>query len=113
MEKQTLDYDSLRPSQGVVRVATAIVGGVVLLVNLGLLLAAASDRSWGALGIAIAIGPITNLAMMLIALLCMILVKRLSFGATLLPCGLVSVLLPLFAIPADFAIIGSMGLHGC
>ncbi len=78
-----------------------------------LLLIAASDRSLVAFGIAIGMGPIANLAMMVVALLFIILVKRLSLGANLLPYGVVSILLPLLAIPADFIIIGSMGLHGC
>ena len=114
MENETLDYQSPGlPRQSVANSATAILGAVVLLVNAGLLFAAASDRSWGALQIAVAIGPIANLAMMVIARLSMLLVKRLSCGANLLPYGLVSLLLPLLAIPTDFLIIGSMGLHGC
>ena len=36
-----------------------------------------------------------------------------EFGQRFTQDGLVSLLLPLLAIPTDFLIIGSMGLHGC
>jgi hypothetical protein len=114
MEKQPLDYRSPGvPSQRLSKIAPGVVGGVVFLVNAILVAAAASDRSWGALGIAVAIGPIANLTTMVVALLSMIIVKWVYPETNLVPCGVVSVLLPLLAMPADFLIIASMGLHGC
>ena len=86
---------------------------MVLIVNAILLAAAAADRSWGALQIGFVIGPLANLATMGVALLAMILMKRLSPTTDLLAYGIASVLLPLLAVPADFLIIMSMGLHGC
>jgi hypothetical protein len=80
----------------------------------GLLLAiAASDRSWGALGIGIMVGPITNGVLLLLSLACIPIVKSGAAGASIGPYVAASIGLPLLAVPIDFFIIGSMGLHGC
>jgi hypothetical protein len=116
MSQQPLDYrspvaDARRSSR--VKTATLIVACVVLVAN-GLLLAvAASDRSWGALGIAIMIGPITNGILLLLSLACIPVVKSGAAGASVGSYLAVAIGLPLAAIPIDFFIIGSMGLHGC
>jgi hypothetical protein len=90
-----------------------ISAAAIFLSNVILLLIALADRSWIAFGIGIVFGPITNIGLVIVALAFMIWVKRLARGAAIMPYGLVSILLPLLAIPADFALISSMGLHGC
>jgi hypothetical protein len=114
MPRHEFDYQSPidAPQPGRVRGAIAIVSGIVILVNAGLLAAAASNRSWGAFGIAVVFGPITNGVLALVAGACAPSVKRVSGGASVAVYVLVSILLPVVAILADFAITGSIGVHG-
>jgi hypothetical protein len=96
-----------------VRLAAILVTGVVLAVNAGLLATAVGDRSWTALNIAILSGPITNGVLLLLGLLGIPLVKSGAAGAPVRSYVITAVGLPLAAIPADFLLIFSMGLHGC
>jgi hypothetical protein len=116
MSQQPLDYRSaladVRRSDRV-RTATILATCVILVAN-GLLLGiAAADRSWGALGIAIMIGPITNGVLLVLSLACVPMVKSAAAGASIGSYLVVGIGLPLAAIPIDFFLIGSMGLHGC
>ena len=95
-----------------VSLAAAVAAGVILLANGVLLALAYADRSWGALGIAFMIGPITNAVLAIAALACVRIVKRRSAGAPTTTYLLVSLLLPVLAIAADFFAIWSMGLRG-
>jgi hypothetical protein len=113
---QPLDYQSplaATPRKSRVRAATLIVVGAVLAVNGVLLAVAAYDGSWGALGIAILIGPIANGLLLLVSLLCLPMVKAAAAGGSIGGYVAAAVCLPLAAVPIDFAIIGSMNLHGC
>ena len=91
-----------------------MVLGVLLLVgNLLVLAAAWQDRSWGALGMAVMVGPILNGVFLISGLVAIPFLKRrrqqFSLGRHLaLTLGV-----PIAAVVADFFIIMSMGLHGC
>jgi hypothetical protein len=117
MSQQVLDYRSplaKRPSANrPVYVAAGIAAAVALIVNAVLVSWAASDRSWGALGIMIMIGPITNGVLAFLSLPFIPLVRRVSGGASVVPYVLAGVLIPVGAVIVDAACILSMDLHGC
>lgn len=92
--------------------AIAILGGVVVCANVPLLVIAAEDRSWGALWIALFLGPAVNLALALVSLACTPWMKRLTGVRTRFH-ALASFLVPAAMAVADFFLIGMMGLHGC
>lgn len=114
MTKQPLDYHSPSAERRLswrLNAACIIVAVAVLLANGALLAMAASDRSWGALGIAIMFGPITNGILLLLSLACTPVVKASAIGTSIGPYLATAICLPLAAIPIDFFIIKSMGLH--
>jgi hypothetical protein len=120
MSESTLEYQSPSttrpPSLRRVWITGGISAALILAVNTGLVSMAASDRSWGALGIMIMVGPITNGVMLIVSLLFTPVVKRVSYGArgaTIMPYVMIGILLPIALIFVDGAIIGSMDLHGC
>ena len=65
------------------------------------------------MGMAVAIGPITNGVMALLAICLIPLVRRLARGASIAPYVVAGVLGPIAAILVDGALILSMDLHGC
>ncbi len=73
---------------------------------------ALDDRSWGALAMAIIVGPLSNLALAVLSLLCMPLVRR-AFATTVRRHVLISLGIPAAAIGFDLLAILSMDLHGC
>ncbi len=96
-----------------VRTATLVVYLITIFVN-GLLLAwAASDMSWGAFGIMIAIGPITNAALVVGSLIAMPILQRFTHGAALISFVLSGIFAPIAAIVVDGACIMMMHLRGC
>jgi hypothetical protein len=118
MSQQTLDRrsqlsDRGQPNKRSVTVAALVAATIALVVNTGLVLVAAADRSWGALGILIMVGPITNGVMALASLAFIPLVRRLAAGAPIGPYVLTGTLLPIGAIIVDGICILSMELHGC
>jgi hypothetical protein len=96
-----------------VRVATAVVAGIIILLNLFLVWTAVNDGGWGALGIAIMFGPMANLAGIIGALILARFVREGCPGADLTFYYLASILLPIVAVAVDFVIISSLPLHGC
>ncbi len=109
------EYDEATIAKGHARVwqLTALALIVVSLVNAGLLLVAAQDRSWLAWGIAMLWGPVANGVLSMFSLLCLSRVIAAAQGARVLPYVLAAILLPLVAIVADILIIASLGVHGC
>jgi hypothetical protein len=109
-----LDYGTRGwpPSPRSVVVATSILVCVLMLMNGALLAAAWQDRSWGAFGIGIFYGPISNGLVLVVApLLTPVLWK---FSGQWAAMYLVAALLvPVGAVIADALIILAMGLHGC
>ena len=85
----------------------------MLAANLLLLGVAYVDRSWGALGIAMMIGPITNGVLAVVGLACLPVLKRRAPGAATGTYLLASLVLPLLAIPTDLFAIIAMDLRGC
>jgi hypothetical protein len=83
-----------------------------ILVNIPLLVLAAMDRSWGALGIAIVVGPIVNVLVGLL-LLAVSLSMKSKTGFSTEQCFLMCAATTGGAVVLDFLIIFSMGLHGC
>jgi hypothetical protein len=81
--------------------------------NLGALAAAWQDRSWGALGIAIGVGPSINAVLIVFGLVAIPFRKRHSESFSLDRHLALSIGIPVAAILADYFIIMSMGLHGC
>ncbi len=92
--------------------AAAIVGAVVAIINIPLLLVAASDKSWGAFWIAVMYGPIANGVLALISITCTPWMRR-ATGVPATYHALMSLLIPTAAAIADFYLIFSMNLHGC
>src|SRR5688572_27771637 len=84
-----------------------------VVVNIPLLLAAASDRSWGALMIAVLVGPAANGVLGVVALCLTPLMKRSTGEESVIGYGMTCVFVPLVAIVLDFGVISSLGLHGC
>lgn len=82
-----------------------VVNGIVLSI-------AAEDRSFGALGMAIVVGPIANGCLALLALLFTPWIRRLT-GSSPWVHALLSLAAPAAAIVADFLLIGTMDTHGC
>jgi hypothetical protein len=116
MSQQVLDYRSplakRPPANRPVYVAAGIAAAVALIANATLVSWAASDRSWGALGIMVMIGPITNGVLALLSLPFIPIVRRISHGASVVPYVLTGVLIPIGAVLVDAACILSLDLHG-
>jgi hypothetical protein len=114
MSQQSLDYQSADVSRrSPVKRATVILAGVILLVNGFLLAIAAADQGWGALGIAVLIGPITNGVLLLISLTVLPAIKR---GGSMESVGTylaVSICMPIAAVILDFLIVVAISPHGC
>jgi hypothetical protein len=90
-----------------------VFGALLLVANLVLLAAAWQDKSWGAMVLAVAGGPILNSAFLFSGLLAIPFLKRrrphFSLGRHLaLTLGV-----PIAAAVVDFFAIMSMGLHAC
>jgi hypothetical protein len=90
-----------------------VFGALLLVGNLLVLAAAWQDGSWGALVMAVIVGPILNGVFLISGLVAIPFLKRhrqqFSLGLHLaLTLGV-----PIAAVVADFFIIMSMGLHGC
>lgn len=113
-----LQYDlDNRPRQGanptLVNLAALVVAIVVIGTNAWLVRVAALDRSWGALGVLIMVGPITNGVIALLTLVSSFLLRRFAGGASVAIYLCAGVLLPVAAIVVDAACILCMNLHGC
>src|SRR4051812_12099410 len=118
MSHQILEYrsplsDRARPNSRRVTAAALVAAAIVLVVNAGLIMAAAADRSWGAMGIMVGTGPVINGIMALASLAIISLVRRLAPGASITPYVLTGTLLPIVAVFVDGICIFSMDLHGC
>lgn len=116
MPQPTVDYATPAtpaPRSPHVRNAALASAGVVLVANVVLLAMARSDRSWGALGIGVFVGPIVNAVLLLLSLACIPLVRSAARGAPISAYVATSIAIPLIAIPVDFILILSMGLSGC
>lgn len=85
---------------------------VEVVINAGLLLYAASDRSWGAFGIMIFFGPLTNFIAIAVSVALIPIVRRTSRQSIGLY-TLLAFVVPTLAIFADWIIIPMMGLRGC
>ena len=85
---------------------------VVIAINAALLAYAAADRSWGAFGIMIFIGPLTNFVSIAVSLALIPIVRRISRESLGLY-TLLAFVVPTLAIFADWIIISMMPLHGC
>lgn len=94
-------------------VATATAALIVLASNALLLWFAYDDRSWGALGIAFAIGPVGNLILSAVGGVSAVILRAVPHRQSLVGYVVASVCLPLAAIPVDGLLIGMMDLHGC
>lgn len=81
--------------------------GVLMIVNIVLVLFALSDRGWGALGIAVIIGPITNGVCALVGGLAGVLME--------LPMRIIPICIMLSAgfVILDFALMLAMPMSGC
>ncbi|MBI1367234.1 MAG: hypothetical protein GC162_01125 [Planctomycetes bacterium] len=95
------------------RLSIAIFLIPLVIANLILLMMAWQDRSFGALAIAIAIGPITNGVMLLLGLVGIPFVKAAAKGRSITDYLTWSIAAPVGAVMLDFFIIFNMGLHGC
>ena len=116
MEPQPLSYQAREKPKGsptTVKSWAVGVAALVLSVNVYLVASAVADRSWGALAIAIIIGPMTNVAILLVSLVLTPLVRFASRGASVTPYVLTSMLAPVAAILIDGACILPLDLHGC
>lgn len=115
---QTLEYKSVgtsdrrAPNRRTAACALSVVC-VVVAANAVLIYWAAKDRSWGAMGIMIMIGPLVNAAIALVSVALFPLVRRVSLGAIVSPYIVTSIVVPIAAIIVDAVCILSMGLHGC
>lgn len=90
------------------------LGALLMAVNAALLVVANNDRSWGAIGVAMFLGPLANAAVGLIALVGTTVVaavagSKVPFGTIVLG----SIFLPVAAIVLDWVVIATMPLHGC
>jgi|GEM_PF-2899671 len=85
---------------------------VEIMINAALLLYAASDRSWGAFGVMIFFGPLTNFIAIAVSLALIPIVRRISRESLALY-TLLAFVVPTLAIFADWIVIPMMGLHGC
>ncbi|MCA9052888.1 MAG: hypothetical protein KDA75_03580 [Planctomycetaceae bacterium] len=85
----------------------------IILANAFLLLVAAGDRSWGALGIAVLIGPVTNGVIMLVAIISTVLANKHTGSRSTAVDISAAIVLPLLAVGVDFLLICGKGLHGC
>lgn len=93
------------------RIAVAIFACVVAVANVALLAYAARDRSWGAFGVAMVSGPISN-GVLALAWLLVALALRCTGRERFSGLILWATLIPLVAALFDLAIIFSMDLHG-
>jgi hypothetical protein len=113
----TLDYQSGmagRRANAIAKiVASLVVAMVVVVANSLLLRSAAADQGWGALGIAVMVGPLTNAVIAAVALACIPLVRRLGGGTPVGMYGWWAAILPIGAILFDWVAVSSMSLHGC
>jgi hypothetical protein len=89
------------------------VVGIVLPLNVSIVYIAAADKCWGALALALAIGPAVNMWLVILFCACIPLIRWAVPCASLIPYVIVSIGLPVAAIVVDFLIIWSMPLHGC
>lgn len=85
---------------------------IIVAINGALLMMANEDRSWGAFGIALLVGPIANGVIMLLALVCAPGIRR-STGGPILIYVLTAIFIPFLATVCLFLFIGMMPLHGC
>lgn len=93
------------------KVAWSILGVLLLVVNGFVLAVAAEDRSWGALGMAICVGPIANGVLALVSL-CATPWMKSAAGSPWAHVAF-SLGVPAAAIAGDFLLIMTMDLHGC
>jgi hypothetical protein len=85
----------------------AILAAVVVLINAGIVVAAARDRSYGALALIYAIGPLMNAAVALVSLCCTPFVTRRTRHVA------ASILMPAVAGALDYLIVlFGVPLHG-
>ena len=112
-----LDYRSPPPpGEGRRRVASAtgvVVAVVVVLANAALIAAAVADQSFGAMLIALAVGPFTNGLILLLALAAAVPLKAGAGGAPVSGYVSASVLLPVLAVVVDWCVVAMLPLHGC
>ncbi len=109
-----LDYQAPNARVGVaVQPAVWAFLGIVAVVNLVIVGIAAADRSWLAMGMALYIGPATNLVVLL-ALLVAALAMEIDYARSQ-RLILVAIALgaPIAAVVIDFCVIFSLGLRGC
>src|SRR5579871_3601870 len=88
-----------------VAAASLITAILVVGVNISLVYAAAQDLSWGALGILIMIGPITNGVIALVAFVSSFFLRWLAGGTSVMSFAFAGVLLPVVAIVVDAILI--------
>jgi hypothetical protein len=107
------DRPRRRANPTLVTLAALAAAVVVIGTNAWLVREAALDRSWGALGILIMIGPITNGVIALATFASSFLLRWFAGGASVALYLYAGMLLPLAAILVDATCILCMGLHGC
>jgi hypothetical protein len=115
MEPQILNYSAgadIDSRRGLRRrtIATFVLAAFVIMANVILLGIALNDRSWNAVGIAIAVGPITNGLLALVSLAFIPVVRRFAQRVSVAPFVLTAILLPACCIVGDYFYIGSI-LH--
>jgi hypothetical protein len=117
-EPAVLDYQSAQSkpdlsSEKRVRRLAYLVAAVTAVTNGTLIYSASSGDGWGALGIALMVGPIVNVVLIVMTLVTRPLVKHHFGGASTSLYVLAGVLTPIAAIFIDAICIFSMDLHGC
>lgn len=89
-----------------------VFGALLLAGNLVVLAAAWQDRSWGALRMAVMVGPVLNGVFLISGLIAIPFLKRRRNSFSLGRHLALTFGVPIAAVVADFFIIVSMGLHG-
>ena len=105
-------FDDATPEESWLGWVVVAFLGILFGVNLFLFLAALRDQSWGALGIAIAYGPLCNLAVLLGGLLSAFLIRR-ATGYRVSRFVALVIAAPIISAMFLFGSILLMDLHGC
>ena len=90
-----------------------VFGALLFVGNLLVLAAAWQDKSWGALGMAVVVGPVLNGVFLMSGLVAIPFLKRHRQQFALGQHLALTLGIPIATVAADFFIIMSMGLRGC
>ena len=117
MLEPTLEYqpphrDWLKPDARVVWKAAALVAGIILTINVGMVFGSIARRFDG-IGIMVVIGPVTNFILASFSLIGIPTVRRSAGGVSIAPYVLASTLLPVAAVFIDGVCIYMSGTGAC